>query len=231
MQWLCGKKTSRKLLKPKNTLSQKNQMKQLSNIIIAALLLFIIFRDFGCSGGSGSGNVGKPDTTVVHDTTWQRYDSIVYKKVKVIETIHEPTPPEYLPNPMYDSLKVQYEELAKAYLAKNIYKDTFRIPQIKGLIIVNDTVKNNQLMGRSWTADYMIPTVKETITIVKPCIPKRQLYVGGGFSANMTGFGNAQVGLLYKDRKDRIYGGFVSVQPTGSITYGVQSYWKIRLKK
>ena len=37
-------------------------------------------------------------------------------------------------------------------------------------------------------------------------------------------------GLLYKDRKDRIYIANVGVNFDGSITYGVGAYFKIKLK-
>ena len=162
---------------------------------------------------------------------WQHYDTTVKKSTVVIKTIHDTLPVEYYPHPMYDSLKVQYEELAEDFLAKRIYADTLKIPQLKGLFIVNDTVKNNKLIGSSWSADYIIPTVTETITVIKYPEPKRQVYIGGGLSANTTSLGMAQAGILYKDRKDKIFGAFVAVVPNGKISYGVQSYWKIRFKK
>jgi hypothetical protein len=205
-------------------------MKQFSSIIIGVLVALLLFREMGgCKGTSG--NPSKSDTVVVHDTTWQKFDSIVVKKVPVKSVIHDTLPPEYLPNPMYDSLKVQYEELAKEFLAKKIYADTLKVPQIKGLFIVNDTIKNNELLGRSWTADYILPTVKETITITKQAPQKRQLYVGGGLSANKTNIAQAQAGLMYKDRRDRMFGAYVGFDPAGQMSVGIQSYWKITLKK
>ena len=201
-------------------------MKQLSSIIIAVLILVLVLREIACKG-SGSGVPGKADTLVVHDTSWQKYDSVVYKKLKVTETIHDTIPVEYYPHDMYDSLKVQYEELAKAYLAKNIYKDTFRVPQIKGTFIVNDTVKNNELMGRSWTADYMIPTAKETITITKPAPLKRQLYIGGGIIGSRTQIQSINAGLLYKTKKDRILGVSAGINQQLQPQAGVSLYWKL----
>lgn len=201
-------------------------MKQLSNIIVAALLLFIIFREFGCSG-SGSVAPGKPDTTIVHDTSWQKYDSVVYKKVKIIETIHDTLPVEYYPHAMYDSLKVQYEELAQDFLAKNIYVDTLKIPQLKGLFVVRDTVKNNTLIGRSWTADYIIPTVTNTVTITKPAPLKRQLYIGGGIIGSRTEIQSINAGLLYKTKKDRMLGLSAGINQQLQPQVGVSLYWKL----
>jgi hypothetical protein len=38
-------------------------------------------------------------------------------------------------------------------------------------------------------------------------------------------------GLLYKDRKDRVYQLNVGVNFDGTLTYGLGAYWKINLKK
>ena len=206
-------------------------MKSSQWMVIILILIGVIFlQRCNCNGGSTAA-VPKTDTTLVTDTIWKHFDTTVKKSMVVIKTIHDTLPVQYYPHPMYDSLKVQYEELAKDYLAKRIYADTLNIPQLKGLFIVNDTVKNNKLTGRSWSADYIIPTITKTVTLIKHPEPKRQLYVGGGLSANLTSLGMAQAGILYKDRKDKIFGAFVAVVPNGTVSYGVQSYWKIRLKK
>jgi hypothetical protein len=205
-------------------------MKQLGIIIIAVLIALLILREFGCRG-RGSGNPGKADTVIVWDTTWQKYDSIVVKKVPVKIIIHDTLPPEFYPDPMYDSLKVQYQELAQEFLAKKIYVDTLKVPQLKGLFIVSDTVKNNSLIGRKWSADYIIPVVKETITITKEAEPKAQVYVGGGLSVSGITLNSVQTGLLYKSRKDHMLGAYAGVDLSGKLSYGIQSYWKINLKK
>ena len=38
-------------------------------------------------------------------------------------------------------------------------------------------------------------------------------------------------GLLYKDRKDRIFQANVGVNFDGTLTFGVGTYWKINLNK
>lgn len=198
-------------------------------LIVIILVAVILLQRFHCGGSDNM--PPKNDTTVVIDTVWKKYDSVVYKKVKVIKVIHDTLPVEYYPHPMYDSLKVQYEELAQDYLVKRIYVDTLNVPQLKGLFIVTDTVKNNVLLGRSWNSSYTIPTVTKTVTVNNYPQPKRQLYVGGGLSANLNSLGMGQIGMLYKDRKDKIFGAFIAAVPNGQISYGVQSYWKIRTKR
>jgi hypothetical protein len=70
------------------------------------------------------------------------------------------------------------------------------------------------------------------MTITKYAEPTRQLYVGGGINnSSLTNFRSVEAGVLYKTKKDQIFGGKVNVNVDGSITYGVQSYWKIKMKK
>ena len=201
-------------------------MKNLGTIIILALITILILREIGgCNGAPG--DPGKADTVRITDTLWQRHDTVIYKKVIVKETIHDSVPPEYLPSPMYDSLLVQYNELAKDFLAKNIYEDTLKVPAIRGLFIVKDTVKNNKLLGRSWTADFILPTVKETITITKTLPPKRQLYIGGGIVGSRSAFESINAGMLYKTRKERILGVTGGINQNLQPQVGVSLYWKL----
>lgn len=205
-------------------------MKTKQWLVIVSILIAIIFLQRLDCGGSDE-KPARNDTTIVRDTLWKHYDTTVKKPMVIKKIIHDTLPVEYYPDPMYDSLKVQYEELATDFLAKRIYTDTLEIPQLKGLFIVNDTVKYNKLLGRSWTADYIIPKVTETVTITKYLEPEREFYVGGGLSTSSTSIGMAQTGILYKDRKDKIFGVFVAIVPNGKISYGMQSYWKIKFKK
>jgi hypothetical protein len=36
--------------------------------------------------------------------------------------------------------------------------------------------------------------------------------------------------LLYKNKKDQIFGASLGINTNGSVVYGVSSYWKIKLK-
>jgi hypothetical protein len=61
--------------------------------------------------------------------------------------------------------------------------------------------------------------------------PKRQIYAGIGLGGDgVKLIDQVSLGMLYKDRSDRIFGASVIASPSG-IGYGVQSFWKIKLKK
>lgn len=203
---------------------------KLAGLIIVGLTAFIFFNR-GCEKGSG---IKGPDTLVVHDTTWQIHDKTIIKEVPVIKEIpvsHEVLVKTYQADTNYPGLKKQYEELAKRYASRRVYRDSVKVGT-HGYIEVIDTVGENKLGKRTTKDNFKIPIVKETMTITKYAEPTRQLYVGGGVnSTSLTNFRSVEAGLLYKTKKDQIFGAKVAVAVDGSVTYGVSSYWKVKLKK
>lgn len=204
-------------------------MNKFSSIIIIALVAIVVIQRLGCKGISGV-DVAKADTVVTHDTAWQVHDSLIVKKMKITETIHDTLPAEYIADTNYPRLKAQYEELAKAFLAKNIYADTLKLDTL-GYIAVADTVQKNELLNRAYSYQYKIPTITNTVTITKEAPKKNQLYIGGGLDANKTvGVVGVNAGLILKNKKDQIYGLRVGTDINGALNYGFQTYWKIKAK-
>ena len=139
---------------------------------------------------------------VVRDTVWQEKDSVIYTSPKVVQTIPVKVIGEkYLPDPNYDKLVLQYQELVKLHLAKNIQKDSVQIDSV-GFVKVTDTVQNNIVQNRKWEYNLKYPIIKETI--IQPPKKANQLYIGGGLQGNQYNIINSiNGGLLYKNKKDR----------------------------
>ena len=166
---------------------------------------------------------------VVRDTVWQKKDSLIYTSPKVVQTIPVKIISEkYLPDPNYDKLVLQYQELVKLHLAKNIQKDSVQIDSI-GFVKVTDTVQNNVVQNRKWEYNIKYPIIKETV--IQPPKKVNQLYIGGGLQGNQYNIINSiNGGILYKNKKDQIYGLSIGVNTNGQVVYGVSSYWKIKFK-
>ena len=166
---------------------------------------------------------------VIRDTVWQKKDSVIYTSPKVIQTIPVKIISEkYLPDPNYDKLVLKYQELVKLHLAKNVQKDSVQIDSI-GFIKVTDTVQNNVVQNRKWEYNIKYPIIKETI--IEPPKKINQLYIGGGLQGNQYNIINSiNGGILYKNKKDQLYGLSVGINTNGQIVYGVSSYWKIKFK-
>lgn len=194
-------------------------------IIIGALATLALYQWRGSSHSKG------PDTLIVRDTTWLKHDSLIVKKVKVKQEIpvpYEVLVKEYQADTSYPKLKKQYEDLAKDYAAKRVYVDSVNVGKF-GHIKITDTVSQNKLSKRTTKDNFKIPVVKETVTITKYADPERQLYLGGGINANSgSGIRSVEGGLLYKTKKDQIYGVKATTTVDGITTFGVSTYFKIK---
>ena len=193
------------------------------SIAILILAVIIVFQRINSSPDI----IEKP--IVIRDTVWQKKDSVIYTSPKVVQTIPVKVVSEkYLPDPNYDKLILQYQELVKLHLAKNIQKDSVQIDSI-GFVKVTDTVQNNIVQNRKWEYNIKYPIVKETI--IQSPKKVNQLYIGGGLQGNQYNIINSiNGGLLYKNKKDQIYGLSIGVNTNGQLVYGISSYWKIKLK-
>lgn len=136
--------------------------------------------------------------------------------------------PSSVPSTDYSELKYQFEELKSLLLTQVIYKDTAKFDS--SLVIITDTVELNKIKARGveFKLKYPIITIIEHV----PNLLKNQFYIGGqleGEQAQLIKQINAN--LLFKNKKDQIFGGGVGINVNGKIVYNIQSYWKIKLKK
>ena len=197
-----------------------------NNILSIAILILAVIIVLQRSNSSPD-IIEKP--TIVRDTVWQKKDSVIYTSPKVVQTIPVKIVSEkYLPDPNYDKLVLQYQELVKLHLAKNIQKDSVQIDSI-GFVKVTDTVQNNIVQNRKWEYNIKYPIIKETI--IEPPKKINQLYIGGGLQGNQYNIINSiNGGILYKNKKDQLYGLSIGVNTNGQVIYGLSSYWKIKFK-
>ena len=201
-----------------------NLMNKLLSGIIFVLIAFMFFQNDGCTYIDHK----KADTVTLHDTTWQVHDSLIIKKLKIKEVIHDTIPPEYVADTNYPKLKAQYDAIVKEHLARNTYADTLKLDTL-GWITVADTVKRNQLEHRSYKYNYKIPTITVTTTITKQAPPKGALFIGGGVTGTkQLELQTIQGGALYKTKKDKIFGLHIGINNNSQVIYGLSSYWKIK---
>lgn len=199
-----------------------------SLLIIGLVVVILLMR--ACSG---DGDSTKPETTTINghtyevvdkkvDTVYVPKDTIVYRPGKII----------YKDKPIYIPIPPNVDSLAiiKDYYSAIVYRDTLHLGENMGFVSVTDTISQNKIVGRLWSARLKQQTIHET-TIVKE-LPRTQLYIGG-----TVGFGTKSpinfVGptLMLKTKSDRVY--------LLSAGYGVDQrtviqgglLWKIKLRK
>ena len=112
----------------------------------------------------------------------------------------------------------------------NYYNDSLYIDSL-GYVTVRDTISKNVLVGRRFSYDLHYPIIKETktITVIEP--PKRQLYWGIGLNGTQQGLIDEMTGsLMYKNKKDQMFGVNLGVNSQFKLRGGIQLFWKIKLK-
>ena len=197
-------------------------MNKILVFIVIVLMFTVTLQHKGCTPTQI-----KADTVTLHDTIWSVHDSLIVKKLKVKEIIHDTLPPEYIADTNYPKLKAQYDALVIAHLAKKVYADTVKLDTL-GYVAVADTVHKNELQNRSYKYNYKIPTVTVTNIITKQAPPKGALFMGGGVTGNKIGLDVLHGGLLYKSKQDKLFGLNIGINGNSQVVYGFQSYWKIK---
>ncbi len=194
---------------------------------IIAVLVVIIFLQRACTPQAPTQVIPQVtyDTILKHDT------SVVVKKMKIAshDTTYIPEDPIYMFDTSCEAARETFNKLVKKHVTRNMYIDTILIDTF-GKVLVYDTVQFNQLGNRGIVKNYTIPIITRYVKV--PAEPKRQLYVGGGLLATKDLMINAaELGLIYKTKKDQMYGVKAQLDFKGNLSYGLQSYWKISLKK
>ena len=218
-------------------------------LIIGLVIVILLMR--ACSGDS---SVDQKDIISVdgkdYELLEQKIDTVFIEKtievpkyvpkyITKVETVTVEVPADV------DSLKV-----VEDYYAKYIVKDTLNLtyefgPEITidslgtkpnpslGFGFLTDTISQNKIMSRKIEWNFQIPTIYNT-KIVKE-LPKRQFYYGVGADFNKTDFiQSAKFGILYKDKKDKIFGlnlGVINTNNNVTPYVGGSLYWKLSFKK
>jgi hypothetical protein len=161
------------------------------NIVIAILVIivFLFIKD-------KSEYIGQPSVIIDTDTVYQQKTFTKFIKGKsipfvVLDTI-------YNIDEVHDTITI-----VKDYNQVKVYSDTMRIDSL-GYAYIQDTISQNKIQGRGFSANFNLPTI--TITKVITPKPKSEVYLGvlGDLRAfdNKVGLG---LGLGYKTAKNGLF--------------------------
>lgn len=164
---------------------------------------------------------GKPYEVIKHEI-----DTIDIVKTKVVtkkgkDIYHDTTIFVQVP------MNVDTLEIIKSYFAKNVFKDTLHLPDSLGFVTVQDTISQNKIQARSYTASVKQRTIKET-TIVKE-LPKTKIFWGVGMGFDRVDFvHHINANLLINTKGDRLYniGAGIDINKVPFINASL--YWKIK---
>jgi hypothetical protein len=134
-------------------------MKDIVIVLLVAVLIFFIASD---------ARYTKSDPIILSDTVYQEKTFTKYIKGKsipfvVLDTI-------YKIFEVHDTITI-----VKDYNQVKVYSDTIRIDSL-GYAYIQDTISQNKIQGRGFTANFNLPTIKITQFIEKKS--KNELYLG-----------------------------------------------------
>jgi hypothetical protein len=200
-------------------------MKKILQIAVLVIVVLLVFSKMTGVKNPFSPKIkyvaGKPYEVIKHEI-----DTVDIIKTKVItkqgkDIYHDTTIFVQVP------MNVDTLEIIKMYFAKNVYKDTLRLPDSLGYVVLLDTISKNTIESRMFTANVKQRTIKET-TIVKE-LPKTKIFWGVGASFDKVNFvNNIQVNLLLNTKCDKLYniGAGVDINKTPFVNASI--YWKIK---
>lgn len=148
-------------------------MKDIVIVLLVAVLIFFIFDD---------ATYTKTDPIIVSDTVYQEKTFTKYIKGKsipfvVLDTI-------YKIDKVHDTITI-ISDYSRVYS----YSDTIRIDSL-GYAYIQDTISQNKIQGRGFSASFNLPT----ITVTKLIEPKRKNELYLGFIGDLR-HDNKQIGI------------------------------------
>lgn len=188
-------------------------------LIIAGLVIFILNLK-GCFGPSKKGDVvkiGGKDYGVIKreiDTFYKIDKQIVYRKGKDIT--HEVEIIKEVP------ANVDTASILKDYYSRVFYKDTFKLKDTLGYLVVNDTISKNRIASRKFESFIRIPTIKETLYLKEI---SNDFYVGPALQLGSPFSIGADAHL--KTKKDFLFGFGVGINSNASPYLRGSFGWKI----
>lgn len=125
--------------------------------------------------------------------------------------------------------------ILKDYYSKKVYKDTLKLSNDIGVVLINDTIFKNSIHHRKYFTEVSEKYITD-MTIVKEA-QRLQIFYGGNLSFNKQNkMGAINAGLILKSKKDNLYQfgvGIMDLPSNNSVSPLIMGgvYKKIRLKK
>jgi hypothetical protein len=135
-------------------------------------------------------------------------------------------------------VEVDSTEILKSFYTKSFKLDTIKLNNNQGFIYLSDSISQNQIISRKWSATLKPKIVRESSTPTPPI--KNQVFFGVNGSWSQKDWVNSMgIGVILKTKKDHIYNVGIGVAnrttdgTSGELTPYLNGgvYWKIKLKK
>ena len=207
------------------------------NLLAMAILAMAVVIYLQRCNDKNNVQVTKRDTTVSVQYIQQPQQTIPQYQPIIIESKQPAAVPQQYQMPADPNEIIQkYQDLVNKLIAIHYYKDTIGLRDSSGgyvgTVTLNDVVSENEIKSRNPSYVLSLPIVTKMITVTQTLKPRGQLYVGGGINGSATNYVSGfDAGLMWKNKKDQLFGARAELSTTGNLSFGISSYWKIKLHK
>jgi hypothetical protein len=186
----------------------------IKNLVIAVLLVVVVLFLFS------EPTYNKGSVTIVRDTVYEQKTFTKYKKGKEIHSYTILTDSVQIPVQftVHDTIQVLTD-----YMRKYAYSDTIKIDS-NNIVFIQDTISQNKILGRGFSAKLSEKTIIETRTITPKV--KNALYLGiiTDLRQDKT-IDNLGIGAIYRVKNKALIG--LNLKTGQSVKYGFGFYLKL----
>jgi hypothetical protein len=182
----------------------------IKNLVITILLVVValfLFSDPTYNAGS---------VTIVRDTVFQQKTFTKYKKGNDIHSYTILT--DSVQIPVHDTIRILSD-----YSRKYAYSDTIQI-DTNNIVYIQDTISQNRILGRGFSAKLSEKTIIETRTITPKVNNALYLGITTDFRQDKT-IENLGIGAIYRVKNKALIG--FNLKAGQSVKYGLGFYLKL----
>ena len=191
----------------------------IQTLVILVLVILVLLK----TCGSGDEITTEKVVTKVE----VRYDTLKVEKKVFVPKIKTVVRTNTITDTVVLKSRIDTLAILKDYYNKYVYQDTLKLDSL-GYVVIMDTISQNKIFSRRFDSQILIPTTTITNDIY---LNQSKFFGGVSIGGNKSQINFLSGDLLYKSKKDNVYGVGLGVnQNLEPIVIG-RVYWRIQFGK
>lgn len=191
----------------------------IQTLVILVLVILVLLK----TCGSGDEVTTEKVVTKVE----VRYDTLEVEKKVFVPKIKTVVRTNTITDTVVLKSRIDTLAILKDYYNKYVYQDTLKLDSL-GYVVIMDTISQNKIFSRRFDSQILIPTTTITNDIY---LNQSKFFGGVSIGGNKSQINFLSGDLLYKSKKDNVYGVGLGVnQNLEPIVIG-RVYWRIQFGK
>ena len=197
--------------------------KFVGNIQTLVILVLVILVLLKTCGGLGSSDPIEKVITKVE----VRYDTLEVEKRVFVPKVKTVIRTNTITDTVFKKYKIDTLAILKDYYSKYVYQDTLKLDSL-GYVVIMDTITQNKIFSRRFDSQILIPTTTITNDIY---LNQSKFFGGVSIGGNKSQINFLSGDLLYKSKKDNVYGLGIGVNQNLEQIITGRLYWRLQFGK